>query len=69
MTIHNNTRKIATVALTIDEINKSSSSPNPEIEIGPKILTIIPPPIRIRPHMANKNPKMPFKVKSSSKMQ
>ncbi len=34
--------------------------PYPVIEIGPNIVTTIPPPIRIKIHMANKNTKIPI---------
>jgi hypothetical protein len=37
---------IATIALITDPINQLSS-PNPEIEIGPNIVTTIPPPTSI----------------------
>ncbi len=49
---------IATIALVTDPINKLNS-PNPEIEIGPNIVTTIPPPTSIKIHIANKNPKRP----------
>jgi len=42
----------------IDVINMSDG-PNPEIENGPKIVTRIPPPNRIKTHMASKNPYKP----------
>ena len=38
------------------DVIKISNKPNPEIENGPKIVTRIPPPSRIKTHMANKNP-------------
>ena len=41
----------------ITEFNKEFNSPNPEIEIGPRIRTAIPPPIMIRIHIKNINPK------------
>ena len=47
---------IATIALITDPINKLNS-PNPEIEIGPNIVTRIPPPTSIKTHIPNKNPK------------
>jgi len=57
---------IATIALITDPINKSSS-PNPEIENGPSIMTVIPPPTSIKIHITNKNPKRPnFKEKPPS---
>jgi hypothetical protein len=57
---------IATIALITDPIN-ISNSPNPETEIGPNIVTTIPPPTNIKSHIANKNPKRPdFKEKPSS---
>ena len=60
---------IATIALITDPINQSSS-PNPEIENGPNIVTAIPPPTSIKIHIPNKNPKRPdFKEKHPSKMQ
>jgi len=60
---------MATIALITDEINQSRS-PNPEIDIGPKRVTTIPPPTRIKIHIANKNPnKLDFKIISPSKMQ
>lgn len=54
--IHAMERPIAILPLRI-EFNKVSYSPYPEIEIGPKIVTAIPPPIKIRIHIKNKNPK------------
>lgn len=52
----------------IDAINRLNS-PYPVIEIGPKIVTRIPPPRRIRIHIANKNPNRPdFKEILPSKM-
>ena len=57
---------IATTALITDAINQSSS-PNPEIEMGPNTVTTIPPPTSIKIHIANKNPKRPdFKEIPSS---
>ena len=47
---------IATIALITEPINQSSL-PNPEIENGPNIVTAIPPPISIKIHIPNKNPK------------
>ena len=56
------TRTIAITALITDAINQLNS-PNPEIEIGPKIVTTIPPPTIINPHIANKKVNNPdFKV-------
>ena len=53
----------------IDAINELRS-PNPDIEIGPRIVTTIPPPTSIKPHIASKNPSRPnFKVIHPSKMQ
>ncbi len=64
--IHITTRMIATIALITDP-KKKLNSPNPETEIGPNIVTTIPPPTSIRIHIANKNPKRPdFKAKSPS---
>ncbi len=40
------------------ELIKGSNSPKPVIEIGPKIVTAIPPPISIKSHIKNKNPKI-----------
>jgi len=45
-------------ALITDAINQSNS-PKPEIEIGPKIVTTIPPPKIIKPHIANKKMNSP----------
>jgi len=60
---------MATVALMIDAISQSRS-PNPEMDIGPKRVTTIPPPIIIKIHIANKNPNKPdFKMAQPSKMQ
>lgn len=47
------TRTSAMTALITDAINQLSS-PNPEIEIGPRMVTTIPPPTIINPHIANK---------------
>jgi len=49
-------KPIAIIPLRMDP-NNSSYSPYPEIEMGPKIVTAIPPPIKIRIHIKNKNPK------------
>ncbi len=49
-------RTSAMIDLITDAITQSSS-PNPEIEIGPKIVTRIPPPTIIKTHIENKNPK------------
>jgi hypothetical protein len=60
------TRTSAIIALITDAINQLRS-PNPEIEMGPSIVTTIPPPTMIRVHIANKNPKSPgFKMKLPS---
>ena len=49
-------------ALITDAINQSNS-PNPETEIGPRMVTTIPPPTIINPHIANKKVNSPdFKV-------
>ena len=45
-------------ALITDPINKLNS-PKPETEIGPKIVTTIPPPKIIKPHIANKKVNSP----------
>jgi hypothetical protein len=56
----------AITVLITDEMNQLKS-PYPEIDIGPRNVTIIPPPMIINPHIANKNPKRPgFKVKPPS---
>ncbi len=52
------TRIIATTAFMIEDMNQFSS-PYPEIEIGPKIVTTIAPPTSIRIHIPNKNPYRP----------
>jgi hypothetical protein len=39
------------------ELKKESNSPKPEIEIGPRIITAIPPPTIIKIHIKNMNPK------------
>jgi len=45
-----------------DAINQLRS-PNPDIVIGPRSVTTIPPPISIKIHIANKNPNKPdFKM-------
>jgi len=50
------------IALITDEISQSRS-PKPEIDTGPRRVTIIPPPIIIKTHIANKNPnKLDFKM-------
>lgn len=41
------------MAFTPDEISEFIS-PKPSIEIGPKIVTTIPPPIKIKIHIPNK---------------
>ena len=46
------------IALITDAMNQLSS-PNPEIEIGPKMVTTIPPPTIINPHIANKKVNSP----------
>jgi hypothetical protein len=46
---------IAIIPLITDPINQLNS-PYPLIEIGPKRITIIPPPIIIKSHIANKKP-------------
>ena len=56
MKIHPVTKIIAIIAL-IEEVAKESSSPNPEIERGPKISTAIPPPSSIRIHITKIKPK------------
>lgn len=47
---------IAIIPFTI-EFNKELNSPNPESEIGPTTRIAIPPPIIIRIHIKNINPK------------
>ena len=42
-------------ALITDEINQSRS-PKPETDIGPKIVTRIPPPNRINTHIPKRKP-------------
>jgi len=67
--IHTTTKIIAIIALITDEINQSRS-PNPEIDIGPRRITTIPPPAIIKIHIVNKNPnKSDFKTIAPSKMQ
>ena len=50
MKIHPVTKIIAIIAL-MEEFAKKSSSPNPEIERGPKNNTAMPPPNSIRIHI------------------
>jgi len=67
--IHTTTKTTATIALITDAINQSRS-PNPEIDIGPRRETTIPPPTIIKTHIANKNPNNPgFKMTLPSKRQ
>ena len=42
--------------LTIEFI-QGSNSPKPVIEMGPRIITAMAPPIIIKTHIKNKNPK------------
>ena len=54
MKIHPVTKIIAIIAL-MEEFAKESSSPNPEIESGPKNSTAMPPPKQHQdPHYKNK---------------
>ena len=46
---------IAMTALITDAINQFAS-PYPVTSIGPRTVTTIPPPMRMRIHIANKNP-------------
>lgn len=46
---------MAIAPLIPDEIIQLKS-PNPVTEIGPRTITKIPPPSKINPHIANKNP-------------
>jgi len=61
-------REIA-IAAFITDVKIESRSPYPEIEKGPKIVTVIAPPKSIKSHITNKNPKIPIKATLSSKMQ
>ena len=46
---------IAMIPLKTDEIIESRS-PNPDTEIGPRIITTTPPPKSIKSHIAINNP-------------
>ncbi len=57
------------IALIIEDKIKSIS-PNPDIEIGPNMVTTIPPPIRIKSHIPKIKPNIPiFKFSHPSKRQ
>jgi len=59
---------IAIIPLITEPINQLNS-PYPLIEMGPKMVTIIPPPTIIKSHIANKKPyRLDFKEKHPSKM-
>ena len=55
ITIHKTTNKIAIIPFTID-VSSEFIAPNPDIEIGPKTETTIPPPIKIKIHIQKMNP-------------
>ena len=57
MKIHPVTKSIAIIVL-MEELAKESSSPNPEIERGPKNIIVIPPPNSIRIHIKKIKPKI-----------
>ena len=49
----------------VTDVKILSNSPKPEIEIGPKIITAIPPPRRIKIHIAKRKTRI-VEIKFSS---
>lgn len=55
ITIHKTTNKTDIIPFTI-EVSSEFIAPNPDIEMGPRIETDIPPPIKIKIHIQKINP-------------
>ncbi|MFB5614993.1 MAG: hypothetical protein ACE5RI_07840 [Candidatus Nitrosomaritimum yanchengensis] len=51
------TDKIIAISPLVTELKKESNSPKPVIEMGPRIVTAMPPPTKIKTHIKNMNPK------------